>query len=418
MRLSLQPLQQQKQQQQLQMMMTTELGQNITLLQLTNRELANYLEQLSEENPFLDVTWPSTIGGSEEEQTERWIAQQHPRDDLKEQLSWMTNDERLKRIGHALIDSLDSNGYFREEIEEWAELFDVPSDKAERALAFVRQLEPVGIGARSLIDCLCMQADTFAPHEPIVRRCIEDDLRAIASQEIDRLATKYDVSRQKMDDIVRLLQSFDPKPLREQHPVDYVTADFIATDVDGKWEVTFDRLTVPSLQLHFEYAHLTTLDDPFVQQKMKEYEFLKTGLEERQQTMERFAIAIAELQQSFFEKGKEALRPLTMKEVATRIERHESTVSRTVANKWIETQHGTYPLKSLFPARVTDQEVTPEHVQRKIETLIRSESPSRPLSDQAIADALENEGLTIARRTVAKYRIALGYESSTRRKVR
>ena len=389
---------------------------------------------------FLDEDW--TIGeeargplGEEGDGPDREDAEADPglHEHLRWQLRMAVHSARDEAIGLAVIDALDDDGYLREPLEDL--LLAVPAslqatpDDVRAMLCLVQQFDPLGCGARDLSECLRLQLGALPADTPglaLARRLASEHLDAVARQRPEKFAAELSVSAEALGVAVALLKSLDPKPGTQfgAAAAEYVQPDAIAIRQRGVWRVRMARGGA-GLRLNAHYQGLigrcSRDDDAYLRGQLQEARWLIKALENRGETLQRVAEAIVRAQSAFLDHGPEAMRPLTLREVAEPLGLHESTVSRATTRKYLRTPRGTFEFKFFFNSGVATDHggaASSTAVQAMIRKLIDAEPPGKPLSDQSLADSLKAEGIQVARRTVAKYREGLGIPPSSERGLR
>lgn len=349
---------------------------------------------------------------------------------LRWQLRMSVHSARDEAIGEAVIDALDDDGYLREPLESLpaalpAEL-EVDPDDVHALLRLVQQFDPLGCGARDLAECLGLQLAALVPDTPglaLAQRLVASHLDAVAKQRPDKLAAELGVDAAELSEAVVLVKSLDPKPGARfgGAAAEYVQPDAVAVKQRGVWRVRMTR-GGNALRLNTHYQGLigrcSRDDDAYLRGQLQEARWLIKALENRGETLQRVAEAIVRTQSAFLDHGLEAMRPLTLRDVAEQLDLHESTISRATTRKYLRTPRGTFEFKFFFSAGLaTDHggSASSTAVQAMIRKMIAAEPEGKPLSDQALADALKAEGIAVARRTVAKYREGLGIPPSSER---
>ncbi len=347
---------------------------------------------------------------------------------LHAQVGAAASDEREIFIARAIIDRLDEAGYLAEPLTEIAAALGIPLAEAERALALVQTLDPAGVGARDLAECLAIQAREADRYDPCMARLI-DHLDLVARGEVARLRKLCEVDQEELVDMLAELRAYDPRPgLAFGTREDGAIAPDILIDrtPDGTWRIALNEATLPHLVVNRPY--LVTLRDgcrdrdsrSWLKDKLEDARWLIRALDQRQKTILAVASEIVAQQEGFFLHGVSHLRPLTLKQVAEKIEMHESTVSRVTSNKFLHCPRGTFDLKYFFTSGVGGGEdgegASAASVKARIKALTDAEDAKAILSDDKLVDLLKAEGFDIARRTVAKYREAMGIGSSVQRR--
>ena len=390
-----------------------ELKQSLYILQLGALELEAHLSEELETNPLLEreqeVGLPSRMSGDIS-----FIRAHQPsmEDQLRRQIYQFDAPHRIQLIADYLINYLDDNGLL-ELAQDDPRLERISHDSLEEAIALLQRVEPCGIGARSLGECLYLQLKQRQTVSEDIRQLLLEDLAELAKGNLNRLSDKYHLSRDQLMDLLEDMSQLDPRPGLRLAPVepDYIIPDVIIHSV-SPLEIELSPHSFPSLRYNPGYDDY--LSDPesrdFLKSKQARAKLLIYALEQRANTMRRIIQALVELQPDFFSPAK-ALRILTRQVVADQLELHNSTVSRAVQDKFFLWQNQVYPMAALFPKGVKRYDgtgISSQIIQREIKRLIDGESPEAPLSDQQLQKLLERRGLQIARRTVTKYRQQLG----------
>lgn len=347
---------------------------------------------------------------------------------LHDQIGAQARDPRLTFIARYLIDQLDEAGYLPITLREVAGELGVALAEAEAALALLQSLDPTGVGARSLGECLALQAIEADRHDPCMARLLEN-LDLLARGELPRLKRMCGVDDGDFADMLAELRSYDPKPgLRfNTGGGDPVVPDILlAPRSDGGWDISLNQATLPRLIVNRSYyvemrgACADKGSRAWLSDKLADANWLIKALDQRQKTILKVASEIVTQQDGFFRHGVSHLRPLTLRTVADAIGMHESTISRVTSNKYLHCPRGTFELKYFFTSGVgsTDGEggASAEAVKAAIKALIDAEDPKAILSDDTLVDLLKAKGFDLARRTVAKYREAIGLGSSVQRR--
>jgi RNA polymerase sigma-54 factor len=364
---------------------------------------------------------------------------------LEGQLAFVSDDARAVALAREVIGNLDDNGYLMGSLAEIAgslEAWTPPpsAEELEAALSLVQSLDPPGVGARDLRECLLLQLARERPAptpelrlaREIIMRYLDELGRNSLPQIVKEVRrTAPELGAIDVDDVKnahRIIASLDPKPGRTfggTRPK-YIRPDVIIEKIDGRYEVRLENGYFPRLTLKNEYRALMTggrsdsETRKFLRRKFQDAEFLLKALSMRDHTLQRIAGEIAALQEGFFEKGVEHLRPLRLQDVAERLGIHLSTVSRAISGKYLQCPRGVFEMKFFFPGGASRQDGTSESrnsVMARLKDLIAKEDRSRPLSDEDLAVELKKQGIAISRRTVTKYREAEGIAASRERKV-
>ncbi len=348
-------------------------------------------------------------------------------DHLMVQLRESNLDEAEKRIGATIIYNLDDDGYLGTPLEELAAQIETSVENVGRVLTRVQRFDPPGVAARDLRECLYAQLQRLGMEESLAARIVQNHLDLLEKHRYPEIAKALGVEIKMVGEAAKAIGLLEPKPGRDYGGAEpaYIVPDVYVHKLGDDFVVTLNESAVPRLRLANYYPRL--LKDgalapetkEYLQERLRSARWLVKSIYQRQQTIFKVANSIVKFQHAFFEHGVSHLKPLVLKDVAEDIRMHESTISRATANKYAHTPQGIFELKFFFTSRVKadgGDDVSAETVKEKIRELVAAEQGLDPLSDQAIADILRNSKINIARRTVAKYRQALGILPSSRRK--
>ncbi|MFL0355415.1 RNA polymerase factor sigma-54 [Erythrobacter sp. GH1-10] len=346
---------------------------------------------------------------------------------LLEQVGSVAANPQEAFIARHIIGLLDDAGYLATDLREIARDLSVTLEDVEDALYVVQLLDPSGVGARSLAECLAIQAREADRYDPCMRAML-DNLDLVARGEVDRLKRLCRVDDEDFADMLHELRSYDPKPGLAFAPSadSAVVPDILLTANEaGGWDINLNEETLPRLVVNRDYYVELSAGSPapetrsWLKEKLADAHWLIRALDQRQKTILKTSAEIVKQQEGFFRKGVSELRPLTLREVAEQIDMHESTVSRVTSNKYLHCDRGTFELKYFFSSGVASSDgegASSEAIKARIKALTDAEDPKKVLSDQKLADLLKEEGFDLARRTVAKYREAIGIGSSAQRR--
>ena len=336
------------------------------------------------------------------------------------QLGLMDLTDEDRQLGELIIGSVNDQGYMPTDLSELARQASVGLTQIEKALRMVQEFDPPGIAARDLRECLMIQlARSTTPTAALARAIVNAHLKNLAAHRHSQMAAALKVDEEQIEEAAALIRTLNPYPgrLLEGDVSSYITPEiFVKRLENGRWVVALDDAQLPRIRISSHYSRL--LEDPgtsaevksYIRERIRSGAFLIKSINQRQKTIHRIASEIVDAQQDFLEKGISELRPMTMADVAERVGVHETTVSRTVANKYMKTPVGVFELKYFFTPGLQTRDgpsLSNKTVQDMIATMIREEDPAAPLSDQAIQERLQADGIKIARRTVAKYRLIL-----------
>lgn len=386
----------------------------------------------------LGESWGSGGGGGGDfdddggyDPMDRLVEQESLRDHLSWQLHLTRLSPRDQRIGAALIDAIDDDGYLRESLDEIARMlrpeFQVAASEVTAMLSRIQRFDPLGVGARDLRECLLLQLDALSDDtggKAIARRIVVDHLERLPKIGPEGLAAEMGAPEDDVAEGLHLVRSLDPRPgsqLGGMSADTYVTPDCVIWRHQGMWRVGLAG-SQQKLTIHRGYEamiqHANGSDASYLRGRLQEARWMLKHLEARGDTLLKVVRCLVRQQSGFLEFGAQALRPLTLREVAAEVGLHESTVSRAVARKYALTPRGTMPLRSFFASGInTDSggEASSTAIQSMIKRLIDDENPRKPLSDAKLADQLKAAGVPVARRTVAKYREAMNIPASHER---
>ncbi len=348
-------------------------------------------------------------------------------ENLLRQIGLALLDEERKRICEAIIGNIDDNGYLQVGVEEIASQMRLPAEKVEETLALVQTLSPVGVGARNLRECLLIQLARLGKRDSLAFRIVESHLDDLGAKRYRRIARAMKVQPLLVQKTAEYVATLDPKPGRifSSEPEQYITPDaFVEKDGAG-FKVILNDDRVPHLRISGLYRRM--IADPrtekatrsYIREKIRGGQWLLRNIRQRQQTIFNIASEIVKRQHDFFEDGVPSLRPLKMQEVADSLGIHESTVSRAIANKYLQTPHGLYDMRYFFSTGVQGaggESVSVTNIKAMLKMIFSREDPKNPLSDQQVIDRLKGKGITLARRTVTKYRKELNIPSSNLRR--
>ncbi|WP_255570735.1 RNA polymerase factor sigma-54 [Cohnella sp. CFH 77786] len=416
--------------------MTPKLRQAIRILQLPTPDLLETIRQELEQNPVLeavDLPWiPVRRGPSGFDPLQHAAVPAKPTLErhLEEQLGTLSGiAQPLKRIVRYLIGNVDPNGYLVLPLERIAEDLRIDLRQVETALRILQGFEPAGVGARSLAECLLLQAQAMPRCPELVTLLIRNHLEDLAKLGPAVLAKRLEVPLADLRAAYGMIRSLNPRPGDAFQPADisYVMPD-VRIERDGEFfSVTVLDAAAPRLTVHERYRAMARENGTppearkFLASSLNSASFLIKCIERRRQTLWRVTRAIVEEQADFFHYGVSRLKPLVLRQIADRVGMHESTVSRAAAGKYAQTPWGVFELGDFFPSGFNqgrEDAASAASVKERIRERIQAEDVRAPFSDQALADLLAEEGIPVARRTVAKYREELGIASSVRRKAK
>ena len=341
-------------------------------------------------------------------------------------LSPLSEDE--KRVGATIIYNLSDDGYLETPLEDLAAQLECDVTVVEKVLRRVQRLDPPGVAARELKECLLLQLANLGMEDSLAAQIIRSHLGLLEKHRYAEIAKAAGVSVQTVSQAAKVISLLEPKPARDYggQEAAYIVPDVIIHKMGEEYVVALNEEAVPRLRLSGYYQRVlhdvdaTAETKGYLQERLRSAQWLVKSIYQRQQTIYKVATSIVKFQREFFDHGISHLRHLVLKDVADDIGMHESTISRATANKYAHTPQGTFELKFFFTSSVKGaggEDVSAETVKEKIRRLVARENHGDPLSDQALAEILRRDQINIARRTVAKYRQALGILPSARRKL-
>lgn len=417
--------------------------QSIAVLQMTTADLAEYIQQIATENPLLECELserrepemfsrsPRASYADTSISAAELVGKMDPAINglpllLAEQLSRRHLPPALLRCCAYLITLLDDRGYLPpDEIADAAERFDGETLRA--AITELQSLEPAGIAARDLSECLCLQLSRHSPQETLALKIAAEYLPQLGQRRYRQIARALQTTESAVADAARLIAALEPNPCGDCIPetdVPYIQPDVVILSVEGKLTAVLAEWLLPRLSVSSSYQTLLKqAEDPetvaYLQRKLQQVKWLISNVARRGQTLQLCADTILSLNEAFFAGQTRELRPLTAAQLARHLGLHPSTISRTLQGKYLQCRAGVFPLRYFCSGQAGDNASSRQAVGLRIAALISKEDPAHPLSDSAIQSALEKDGVTISRRAVTKYRSQLHIPStSVRRRAR
>ncbi|MBW7652031.1 RNA polymerase factor sigma-54 [Anoxybacillus sp. ST4] len=412
------------QKQELKIALTKELVQAIELLQYSTLELQSLLHEQALENPFIEL--------KERKRNERTDSMRYIENvsvfnrslasHLHAQLVGMRLCHEQKKALDYLIASLDESGYLHTTVAEAARHLQLEETIVCEALHLLRSLEPAGVGAENLPHCLYLQLIRLPQRDELAETIVMQHFEPFVNKKWKEIKTMLRVELADLQRVWELIRTLHPRPgsLYNDGQLTYIVPDVIVSYDHGVWTVTINDEMTPTVVWNEAYERKVHTDDPsvqtYIEEKRQQFQWIQRCLAQRSTTIEQIAWQLLDKQRDYFEKGPLYIKPLTMRDIAKELHIHESTVSRAVKHKYMQTPHGLIDMRRLFTSGV-DEQVAQEKVKHFIAELIKNENGQKPLSDQKIADLLEERyNICVARRTVAKYREQLHIPPASKRK--
>jgi RNA polymerase sigma-54 factor len=432
--------------------LTPELRQAIEILQYNSIELNDHIKNEMLENPILernekvdikdiDISvfakkyfgsgsdYYESVDYDESEDYVSFIPSVDSlRDHLESQLQFTLLDEDKRKIALYFIEAIDDNGYLHYDQENVEKTFDVSSNEIEEIVQTIQTFEPIGVGARSIEECLLIQLQYKGLEDNLAYYIVKDHLDDLANNRLMNISKALDRGILEVQKVADLIRNLEPKPGRmfsSLRDVRYIKPDVTLVKLDGEYNIIINDYTAPKLRISKYYRDL--IDQGVIDEQVKEYVqkkihsalYLIKSIEQRKSTIHRVVEAILDYQKDFFERGRMYLKTMTLKDIAEVVDVHESTVSRAISGKYIQCACGLYELKFFFQSGVNSlygEGISSETIKMSISEMIEKEDTSKPLSDQHISNELNLLGIKISRRTIAKYRDELGISGSSKRK--
>ena len=390
----------------------------------------------------IDTTWEESYSagvsntGASAPASEDYTYQGETTDSIQDHLRWQMEltpfSETDLGIATAIIDAIDDAGYLRVTVEEILEAMgneEVEIDEVEAVLKRINMFDPVGVGARSISECLTIQLNQFDKETPWLKESkliINDYIDLLGNRDYRQIMRKTRLKEDQLREVIKLIQSLDPRPGDSVIKGDdqYVIPDVSVEKKNGRWMVELNPDTAPRLSVNQQYASMartmkSSTDSQFIRSNLQEAKWFIKSLESRNDTLLKVSNCIVQRQQGFFEHGPEAMRPMVLNDIAEAVDMHESTISRVTTQKYMHTPRGIYELKYFFSSHVSTEnggECSSTAIRALIKKLVAAEIPAKPLSDSKMAELLAEQGINVARRTIAKYRESLSIPPSNQRK--
>lgn len=441
------------------LIMTQQMQLSVKLLQMSNFEIQSYIEKELQENPVLDAEYKKNDvekpkeeidyksflkylefddygnGSYSREKSEDEVspfnfisAKKSLKEFLMEQIVELNEDDFIKAICKYMIENIDNRGYLDITLEEIQEELAISKELAESCLKIVQSLEPHGIGARDLKECLKIQLQVKGFQDEKLYKIVDNYLEMMAENKYNVIAKELKIDVKDAQKYGDLIKSLEPKPSRgffTGEETKYIIPEAYIRKINGEYCIIMNDASIPKLNINQLYKQIINNEDDkntvkFVKDKLNSAVFLIKSIRQRENTIYNILGKIIEIQKDYFDYGEAFLKPMTLKEIADSLGIHESTVSRAIREKYIHTERGTIKIKDLFTTGISRvdgfEDISTKIIKKEIEDLINKEDKRKPLSDQKICDLLKEKDIDISRRTVAKYREEMGIKSSSKRK--
>ncbi|MDX5685655.1 RNA polymerase factor sigma-54 [Clostridioides difficile] len=432
------------------LIMTTQLKQSLSILNMSKLELEEEIKREAENNPLVEVEKSGEINWEEyikdmdrSRRLDRTEISYNPDnevnlenlvkyssnlyEDLKFQISLYKLTDKELEVCEYIIDSLDEDGYLRTEEKVIVDTLKIDEELFEKCLISVQQLEPSGVGARSLSECLMIQMASLGIYNEILEEIVTKDLNLIANNKYKEISKKYNMSLQKCVELINIIKTLDPKPGRtcSVEKSVYIQPDVTVEKIDDEFIVYLNEKDSYQIRINSYYKDIlknSQSDESakeFIKERLNSATGLMKNIESRKTTVLKIAEEIVKAQDEFLRKGTKYIKPLKMKDIAEKLEFHESTISRGVNGKYMLTPFGVYEFRYFFSSAIeteNNEMASSTSIKKIIKETIKDENKKKPLSDDNISKLLKEKGINVARRTVAKYREELGIPSSSKRK--
>lgn len=430
--------------------LTPELIQAIQILQFSNQELESYVQEQLLINPVIETAGekpaeefelpdPERVtdsyrGEYRREEKQQYPYEQHAANDvtlvehLMFQLQFAPLCASQRKTGKYIIESLDDNGYLTQSRSELAESLDLQPEEIEKVLAVIHTFDPAGVGAENLRECLLVQLASQDRLTELKQRVISEFLEDMAANRLAAIAKKLGMDTDQIQRIADEIRTLDPKPGRafaSQDETRYITPDVFVEKEDGEYHVIINEGSVPRLMVSSYYRQVLreSANDrnlaEYLNDRINTANWLIRSIEQRKQTIYNVVSAVVRYQRDFFEYGPKHIKPMTLKQIAEDVGIHESTVSRSINGKYMQSPRGVFEIKYFFTSGVSadgGEGMSSNAVKSIIREMVEQEDSKKPCSDQYMADRMQEDGINISRRTVAKYREEMGIPSSQKRK--
>lgn len=419
--------------------MTQQLVQAVTILAMSGQDINDMVDKEVLENPVLELADNTQANQLDERWTQNYPQSQNAseafsslteqkssiQDHLLSQIALSVKTKEEKAIAEYIIGSLNESGYLEQPLDLIAKKFATSQAAVNQVRQAIQELDPPGFASLNVSEFLLLQLDKKVPNTivELAKVIIEEHLLALAQRDFESIAMATDQVQEIVVKAAELIRNLTPRPINAwsgQGETHYITPDIMIEKIENKYIISLNPLYTRRLRIHDEYADLRKKVDKttkqYISKNLRSAQWIIQCLEQREKTMRKISEILVSLQKDFLDFGLLYMHPLTLKQVAQMADVHESTVSRAISNKYAQTPHGTISMKAFFPAGITSingQKINSTQIKKRIAEIIKLHGK---ISDQKIASILADEGITIARRTIAKYRSTVGIHSSFNRK--
>ena len=410
--------------------LTPQMRLAISLLQMPLVSLKEYVKKQIEENPLLEI---ENMGAplretdsdlnynsdeDEEKQDYRESLITNPvtlQEHLLRQLHLLFDTEDGRKTGELIIENIDDDGYLKISIEEIAKVSQAEPSQIQKVLSLIQTFNPIGVGARDLRECLLLQIKTKGEENSLAGQIIDKYLSYLEKKRFEFIAKKLKVPVERIKEAIKEIAHLEPKPGRSFHterPVRLIP-DAILKRNNDKYEVMLNDWELPSLSLNPKYKRMLKQKDiaedtkEYLKERLGAAKFLINAINKRKETIQRVTEAIVYIQRDFLDNGMQNFKPMTLSQIANLVDKHKSTVSRTVNNKYLQTPGGIFELRHFLNSGIKQENgkfYSSKAIKSKIQDLIENEEKEKPFTDQEIVASLKKDGISVARRTIAKYR--------------
>lgn len=441
------------------LIMTQQMQLSIKLLQMSSNELLEHINNEFAENPVIETNYEKDLeevktqdrydykemikyfesdnygsqsyGSYDEEEVSPFTfisSEKSLKDYLIEQISELNTDDLMKNLCEYIAESLDGRGYLDISVEGISEELNIPIDIILKALYMFQSLEPNGIGARDLKECLIIQLEKNFYDDENLYKIIENHLEDMADNKYAQIAKALNITPKEAQEYGDIIKKLEPKPSRGFYTGDvvkFIIPDATIRKIDGEYFILMNDDVLPKLSINPMYKEILMDSNDshakdYVKKKIDGAMFLIKSIEQRKSTLYRVLEDILKKQNEYFERGESFLKPMTLKEVAAELSIHESTVSRAIKDKFVLIDRGTIKIKDMFSLGISDnntgEDINLTKIKNQIKQIINGENKEKPISDQTICNMINEKGFNISRRTIAKYREEMGIKSSSKRK--